>query len=78
MSMWELPKIRGPDVEPKIVVLLLYGHPRKWTPQFTETAISGSSRQEASDSWHLRSSRWTSFQWVCQCPPSGPVVSLTC
>ena len=26
---WDSPKIRGPDIDPQEIVLLLYGHPQK-------------------------------------------------
>ena len=35
----EFPKIRDLNIDPKLLGLLLQGHPEKGHPQFTETAI---------------------------------------
>ena len=42
-ATWEFPKIRGPNIDPQSIGLLLQGHPKK-DPQFTETATWMESR----------------------------------
>ena len=36
VTIWEFPKIRGPDIDPTVVRFLLQGHVQEGSPQFVE------------------------------------------
>ena len=40
MVIWEFPKMRRPDIDPKILELLLYEDTQEIDTQFIKTAIS--------------------------------------